>query len=453
MNAVIALCNFCEVHGPCPIFCTHTLRDTKLNSLTCPINGADSLCPGCSSIGRRVGMWTEDAESNANFLSTQTAIIADIVPLIKQAAVRSLSCEVSGNDDGNLVFFGDATYGHVLSYTFQIHDSQARGFFRLFSIVVLMKDKMYLLNLQPFLSEHLQQISTELQTYSSAIHSSEQAKYSERAQRLNSGQTSTRPPRSLIELTGESNVFAVIHSHFTWILWMGARYLTENISMVTTSLAAQSKSYSVIELPRSIEQPAKVKFVSNDMESGSFIRKCKHLLGEDFVAACYCVLVGYQVILKGSSTKATDCIKCFSVFLPASLHHLISIDLNEYFMPDKCRILSMAGECSTLPQPSQTIMLIDICDNMDRVKVQWLGQVPNRLPDLLTRILKAINEPLLTDQVLLQHIRVLVEEWKNKIFCYRTITSPQELPKMKHVLGIQSHDQLLLNYWIDLLAD
>lgn len=95
MNAIISLCHFCEVHGPCPIFSTYTLRDTKINELVDQSDGSsENVCPGCNSIGRSSGILSQDSESNANFLSTQTVVISDIVPLIKQAAVRSLSCEV-----------------------------------------------------------------------------------------------------------------------------------------------------------------------------------------------------------------------------------------------------------------------------------------------------------------------------------------------------------------------
>lgn len=98
MNAIIALCHFCEAHGPCPIFCTHTLRDSKIDEITNIADAQDNDCPGCCSIGKTMGMLSQDTESNANFLSTQTAIISNIVPLVKQAAVRSLSCEVMIND-------------------------------------------------------------------------------------------------------------------------------------------------------------------------------------------------------------------------------------------------------------------------------------------------------------------------------------------------------------------
>lgn len=62
---------------------------------------------------------------------------------------------MSWSKEGGVVYFSD-TQGHVLSLTFQLKDTRARGLKRWFSIVVLMKDKMLLLNLMPVLSEHMQ---------------------------------------------------------------------------------------------------------------------------------------------------------------------------------------------------------------------------------------------------------------------------------------------------------
>lgn len=156
---------------------------------------------------------------------------------------------------------------------------------------------MYLLNVQPFLAENLQKISNELQTYSSQIHSAEQKQYSERALRLNSGHTSTQPPRSLAELTGQKNIFAYIHSHFAWILWMGARCLTENINVGLPLLNSSSNRFdpfSIIQL-RNKDSTIMKRLIENDNEHSDFIRKCRQMLHEHFPAACYCCLIGTQV--------------------------------------------------------------------------------------------------------------------------------------------------------------
>lgn len=156
MNAIIALCHFCEAHGPRTVFCTQTLRDTKFEDLSLATDNVNPNCEACNSIGNSLGMLSKDEESNTNFMSTQVPVLNDVVPLLTQAGVRSLSCEVTHNKIGGFVFFGDAIRGHVLCHTFQIRDSQARGLYRLFSIIILMKDKLFLLNVQPYLSRHLE---------------------------------------------------------------------------------------------------------------------------------------------------------------------------------------------------------------------------------------------------------------------------------------------------------
>lgn len=157
---------------------------------------------------------------------------------------------------------------------------------------------MYLLNVQPFLAEHLQKLSTELRSYSFDVYSAEQLKQSERAQRLNTGQTSTKPPRSLIELTGQKNVFGLIHSHFAWMLWMGARCLIENITIGTPTvppwIGNEDNGFAIIQMGRE-EWLMKRLGIGVDDECNNSLRKCKQMLGTHFAAACYCVIVGIQV--------------------------------------------------------------------------------------------------------------------------------------------------------------
>lgn len=295
MNAIISLCNFCEVHGPHAIFSTQTLRDCKINEIEVKIDYETDKCPGCTSIGTITGIVSKDSESNANFLSTQSVVILDAIPLVKQAAIRSLSCEVMTDyKQTNSIFFGDSMNGYALTLTFQIHDSQARGLYRLFSIVVLMKEKLFLLNIQPFLIEHLNILIEELSIFSKEIHSIEESKQSERAIRLNNGEASKKPPRSLIELTGKKHIYAFIHSHFAWILLMGARYLTEKTSVYPTFTNIWKENIREIYLIQSKEERPNVIQKCID-ESNISLRKCQYLFGERFESLCYCVLVGNQV--------------------------------------------------------------------------------------------------------------------------------------------------------------
>lgn len=304
-------------------------------------------------------MLSHDDESNANFLSSQVPVLTDTVRLVRAAATRSLSCEVSGtstmtNNSTNttpalstssstsasaastsghsnagicppngLVFFGDGTHGHCLAHTFHIRDAQARGFFRLFAIVTLMKDKSYLLNVQPFLGEAMQTVSKRLQDYAFATYTAEQSSggQSERAKRLTAGQANTQAPRSLATLTGEPHIFGQLHAHFAWLLWAGARCLRETVALGCATVPPwidgreTAEGFAMVRMDRDMEwnrygSGGKRSRRENDGAAGDdydaeeeedvdedvfTMRDAQNLLRTEFVAACYCTVVGLQV--------------------------------------------------------------------------------------------------------------------------------------------------------------
>lgn len=68
------------------------------------------------------------------------------------------------------IFFGEDYYGYTLSYMFIIKDTQARGLQRGYSIIVVMMDKIYLLNSWPFLVKHMKSLIDELKSKSNKVH-------------------------------------------------------------------------------------------------------------------------------------------------------------------------------------------------------------------------------------------------------------------------------------------
>lgn len=90
MNAIIALCNFCEVHGPSVVFCTQINHEAP----DIPVNPKEeAACKSCVSLGPYVALLSKD-DTEVNYISTQNCIIEENLILLKQACVRSLSCEV-----------------------------------------------------------------------------------------------------------------------------------------------------------------------------------------------------------------------------------------------------------------------------------------------------------------------------------------------------------------------
>lgn len=165
MNAIIALCQFCESHGPRVVFCTQTLRDTKLSDLClhgkrllrvrihaqdnketdvadCKArdvnkyikkidnnkeNTDEDNCNACEIFTTKeyTGLYSEDATNGATFLSTHVPIQEDIESLLNGAAIRSLSSDANPlTKNGGFVFYGNTVEGYVLSHTFHLNDAQ-----------------------------------------------------------------------------------------------------------------------------------------------------------------------------------------------------------------------------------------------------------------------------------------------------------------------------------------
>uniref|UniRef100_A0A2M4BLS8 Folliculin n=1 Tax=Anopheles marajoara TaxID=58244 RepID=A0A2M4BLS8_9DIPT len=475
MNAIIVLCHFCEVHGPGAIFCTQTLRETNVHELDISFDIDRKGCAACNSVGNNIGLVSRDPESNANFVSSQIPVIPETFPLVKTAAFRSLSSEVSCTaTEGGFVFFGDAKHGHVLSHAFLLTDSEARGFQKRFSIVILMKDKMFLLNTQPFLADCMAKVSRELQEYARLVHEDDQRRQGlDRAQRINKclGGTSTSSSgtnattnRSLIELTGKESIYAYLHAHFSFILWAGARYLTESITLGCPSTPVwlgkeTEEGFAIVQSDKEGYQMRRLGgFASVDKSFEQIdertrakysLRMFRSILKTNFLSVCYCALTGIQIVIRGTPVKGYCLVANLKKFLPEALHKLARAHAETYTSANEFRIINLKQE-AIAPHSSSSIMRIDLVDDHDKDTVAvcaWEGELPNKLPSLLQKIIKAIDEELFNDHALDKHLRVLVEEWKNKVVCIRKVSSNQDVAKIKKIMGVQPQDQVLINYW------
>lgn len=102
MNAAIALCSFCEMHGPKIIFTTQTYKnndDQNLEKLkfygpkeiftknSCPQSEVQQDCGGCYSLGD-LKYLSNEHETRTSFLSAQQSLLIDIDNLLKHACIR-----------------------------------------------------------------------------------------------------------------------------------------------------------------------------------------------------------------------------------------------------------------------------------------------------------------------------------------------------------------------------
>lgn len=90
MNAIVGLCHFCEAHGPRPVFCTFT---TDNEEHTTESSKSTVQCNGCTSLGPETVLLSKDGDGML-FCSRETVPNPDVTLFLRQAAIRSITCEV-----------------------------------------------------------------------------------------------------------------------------------------------------------------------------------------------------------------------------------------------------------------------------------------------------------------------------------------------------------------------
>ncbi|CAG8535102.1 24929_t:CDS:2 [Dentiscutata erythropus] len=216
MNAIVSLVHFCDADGPSVIFCTQAFHDNAAedvdecfsasNGRSSPVparnitekeNGtlsnkelsnanrsAPASCASCAfslpppdtlgdikvvNYSEKKGFKTEDDENPLiTYVGSRYPQHPQLYSAVRQACVRSLSCEFCQGREGP-VLFGDEKNGYVLSYMFKIKDSQARGFQRWYSFIFLMTDRIYLVASWPFLVSKFKSLATDLQSKANQI--------------------------------------------------------------------------------------------------------------------------------------------------------------------------------------------------------------------------------------------------------------------------------------------
>ncbi|KAJ8318589.1 hypothetical protein KUTeg_003680 [Tegillarca granosa] len=501
MNAIIALCHFCELHGPKILFCTQPFHpqepdngtdsyeasgsdgsslSNKMKSLThststgepqtpTSLTFKNDLCEGCYSI--RTGFISHDNDAPVSYVSSQHPHHREVFSMIRQACLRSLSGEVCPGREGP-IFFGNDQQGHVLSYTFYIKDSQARGFQRGYSILVVMMDKIYLLNSWPFLVPHLKIVVEHLQNKASKVYEDEQTKCPQRAFRLTSSinpgnfmqqRGGNKPARSLMELTDDKNIFKILHVSFVWILKACGNRITE------TLLEGPPTEDSIIDMEKQEEtEEGFIKLFSkrvntdteteasqhsedeiedidmNDVDGQHTVQNLRHLmkiLGEDkFHILAHHVTIGNQVIVKGSQ-KATvkSVLNALKSLLPKGCCRVVSYS-RSYEESWRCNFLGLHPDIS-LPShvlSSEMFVLVEIIPPEDSDDVF----IPLHAADELKRYHFKMASPVkLPDKVI--KVKVLFKFTKAG-----GGRSEEDTKKLLLVAGAQEEDKQLLKFWM-----
>ncbi|XP_061175191.1 folliculin-like [Saccostrea echinata] len=515
MNAIISLCHFCEVHGPQVLFCTqplHPLERTTstdsddtvtggrlvrsssiTNEPTTPTSATpkNDFCGGCSSV--KTGFISRDEDAQVNYISSKQPYDREVYSMSRQACLRSLTGEVCPGNDGP-IFFGNDQQGHVLSYTFHINDSQARGFSQRYSILVVMMDKIYLLNSWPFLVPHLKTVIEHITKKANIVYEREKAKIHQHPP-----QTSrwSKPARSLMDLTDDRNIFKILHLSFVWILKACGNRITETLlegpptedSIIDMEKQEEteegfclifSKKVNIEEVEDSSSKEVSERLeVEEGEEEGPVILNIRHLmkiLGEDkFHVLAHHVVIGNQIIVRSSlKSVVKSLLNVLKSLLPKGCCRVIpyspvyeeswkcnflglppEVDLPMHIMSDETFVLvEISEQTSTDTQSGEEKDLLNRLDfNMASPRT-----LPDKAPSALYKMELAIQNNDLTDTVVEHYLICLKEEWMNKVKVRFKFTkaggsrSEEDTKKLLQVIGAKEEDTPLLKFWMQGLS-
>lgn len=251
-NDVLALGHFCEKHGPSVVFvceavtARHVPQQAPPSSASAP---ALSACAMCRSLGDGAMLVSSDggADASTQFVSRRFPDEPTAYARVRTACVRALSCEICPGREGPILFGDDDCTS--LAYAFRLRDSEARGFARWYSLILLSCDAYHLAACHATLAHHMRAIVRQLKqramarfnttsnntnsssnTNNSSSNSSGGGGGSSTSSKSSTSSTVSMTPgyrsreigsaklRSLVELTECPTLFSELHAQFAWIL-------------------------------------------------------------------------------------------------------------------------------------------------------------------------------------------------------------------------------------------
>ncbi|XP_067619897.1 uncharacterized protein [Eurosta solidaginis] len=371
MNAVIALCHFCEAHGPSAIFCTQT---------------------------QFVG-------SEEQFKCQNLTVAIERDRALFDDAFLNLTCHMAYSAD-ECIHHIDREKAHIT--TLDAGDVFTAG--RYNSLVPIMQEQF---------------IGNLTNCHAVAVVKKD----------------SLQDVYSLRELRNKRACFPWVGSMAGWIIPIYTLQHEGGMKVVDCNNQKLVKwlSYEIQQLrnmlpPKSSDRPQqqrltynltwpmlqKYEETMNDPEREVFysLRHVKEVPRNKFNTAVYCALTGIKIIVRSSSDSTLNFMLCLKKLLPEPIRNRLCIDAqHKHSINSNYRIISVSNEMA-VPIASTSVYRVDFLGasaDGNKVRVKWLGELPMKCPDLMVKLLKAVDEPRFTPLVLKKHTTVLIKEYKTKI--------------------------------------
>ncbi len=263
-----------------------------------------------------------DNNSKICYISQSTPSDSEVFSLVRKACLRTLHCEVFEDP----IYFDDDKNGSVIGYEFHIKDSKGRGFQRSYSLLIVMKDRIYLQHLWSFLQNEMSNICNKIKAAAQKVYDNETRDNLNHTlnHHLKSNTSSTgsvfkkspnRSNRGLMELTNDSLIFAKLHMWLTWILRASAYQITEDflhgpvMEDLQVKLEKINNEYEIAD-KKMLKDLQDKNMVAEDifLRFGTYEELIEIVGFEIFHLLAYNVIVGNQVIVRCNNSSLTESI-------------------------------------------------------------------------------------------------------------------------------------------------
>ncbi|KJE88797.1 hypothetical protein, variant [Capsaspora owczarzaki ATCC 30864] len=329
---------------------------------------SNSTCSSCRSLPDDMpGFITNDHTTRISYISSQYPDHPSLYSHVRQACVRSLSCEVCPGREG-AVIFGDDKSGYVFSYTFFVRDAQARGFQRWYSIISLMTDRIYLVNSWHFLVSSSRELISDLQKRANHRFEADQAKKTAEARFASPGVGSGfgmtpdqfrrrrgghQALRSLQDLSGDERLFSTVHTAFAWTLKAcGERMFERQIE--GPPLIASGHPADLTNQYEMIDRAGTLRFAT--------LSELIQVIGiEVFTLLLFNVVIGNQLVVRGPDpTMVASCLRLVQDLIPIGC---CNVDYRSTVYKDswQCNLLGLTATAEVPPHvDTHSYVLLDM---------------------------------------------------------------------------------------------
>jgi len=149
---------------------------------------------------------SNDNSSHQTFVSSQAVLNRELEQCLRNAVIRAISCEVSVKREGPILF-SDPSVSTVFANNFFLKDSKARGFQRYYSILIMSRERQYLIANLDIIENKVSKIIESIKFMSRKTFEKEADGAKDISKSKDGRRRSMAALRNLREIVGDPNIY------------------------------------------------------------------------------------------------------------------------------------------------------------------------------------------------------------------------------------------------------